>query len=819
MSSLDEILARRKVLPTPNKDLSKLIAKRKADEAAKPATPIKDVLIFWGTEHDKSYLHGLKACIGQYTTYLRYENVETLTQVKMYCQSKNVTKIITTNISLLEKLLDWNERKKPSLDSYAGSYFKIAGLTATSPAIEIVFIQPLKHLVTVTYGRFMATRFISKLTKPDQWCKPTSFTWEILTPANEVGNFESFRQSNCFLISIDIETLKKDAQIKCLAYTGYWYDSKEATGIHSETVVLPLDSTYAVAIMRKWNWELKAPKVFQNGKYDNAYLCRYSAPCYNWLYDTAHLFHSWYSELPKDLGFLNAFFVRESVYWKDLAKTNDLMEYYRYNALDTWATGNCFLAMMLEAPAWAIRNYQDEFPLVFPCHLSEMTGIDRDMAVLTTARAGADETIKTLSKQLDTMLGVTNFNVKSAPQVKQVLKILGCKDLKSTDAKNLEKAKFRHPLNTRIITLVLAIREARTCKEKYIQTGESAKEFKRQDGTGSKILFALNPQGTDSTRLASREHHFWTGLQIQNITRGPSVKQTMRAPEGWGLCEVDLEQAESRDTAYISGDYQLIQNVEFSADFHSSNASMFFGVPFDKIYDVVNKLVINKTLRQLAKPVNHGANYNMGWMVLVDTMGEKNIVLAKQLLGLNPKWGYKEVAEHLLEQFHKTYPTIRSIYYAGVVNEVVKTRTLQSTALHYTSDIESYEANFAETGALTRYCFGYPDRVKHHLNSYISHPPQALNAQTLNRSYLDVFHNIAMNPKHYKNFKLIAQIHDSILFAYRLGHAYLSDMVVEAMQIPVTVKAYDGVIRTFTVPASAKMGKPDKPAIYWSETE
>ena len=39
------------------------------------------------------------------------------------------------------------------------------------------------------------------------------------------------------------------------------------------------------------------------------------------------------------------------------------------------------------------------------------------------------------------------------------------------------------------------------------------------------------------------------------------------------------------------------------------------------------------------------------------------------------------------------------------------------------------------------------------------------------------------------------------------------------MEIPVTIKAYDGEIRTFTVPAGVKDGKAGKKAIYWSETE
>jgi len=799
---------------SPKIDLAAHIAMlRKRDKQSKPKNSQgitdSDAILFWGTSQDKDYLHQLRSCVGATTTFIRLEKVDTLTQVQLYCAKKGITRIISSSPSLLAKALHWTERAAPKLSSYAGSLVKIPSYSSLDSDIEVVFLAPLRQLITVPYAKFIAERLISKLTAPDSWYKATAFSWELLTPENEESHFHSFSRS--MLVAIDIETFKTNATIRCLSYTAFFHVPEQQTFI-SETVVLPLDSEYALAIMRKWNWKLQAPKVFQNGKYDLSYLARYTAPVYNYLYDTANMFHSYLSELPKDLGFLNAFFIREAMYWKDLAHTHDLYEYYRYNALDTWATGNALLAMVLELPAYAEKNYIAEFPLVFPCHMCEMRGIERDMEVLATARAEADKTVATLSLSLDKILGVKGFNVKSPPQMKQLLTILGCSDLKSADEKSLKKARFRHPFNARVLKLVLDIREARTLREKYLQTGEKAKEFhagipemEESEVHGNRILFALNPHGTDSSRLAAREHHFWCGLQIHNIPRGPGAKQTLRADPGFYLAEADLEQAESRDTAYISGDETLIHNVEYSPDFHSANAAAFFGVAFEAIYDVATGKVLDKPLRQLAKPVNHGANYNMGEFILIETMGEENIVKAKQLLGLNRFWGYREVARYLLERFHTTYPGIKKVFYAGVVEEIAKTGML----VHHT---------LPEPG-LTRRCFGNPEKSKQSLNSYIAHPPQSLNAQTLNKAFMKVFFNIAIHPDHADNFKLIAQIHDSILFQYRIGHEYLCDMVKDMMEIPVRIQAYDGVIREFTVPAGVKAGKNGKPAIYWSETE
>lgn len=798
------------------KDHIQKLQKREAETPVHKTSTARDNILFWGTAEDKNYLAYLKPCVGTASVHLKFDSISVLSQVQLHCETKKLTKVITTSVSFLKLLLHWDKKAAPSLSAYSGSFFTISGIKNSEYRIEIIIIPPLKNLMAVSYGKFTTTRYIEKFTQEKRWYIPTEFNWELLTPGNEEGNFTSFAQDNCFLVAIDIETFKENAAIRCISYTGFWYDLNESNGIHSKSVVLPMDSEYALAIMRKWNWNIKAPKVFQNGKYDIAYLARYNALIYNWLYDTAHMFHSWYSELPKDLGYLNSFFIRKAVYWKDLSDTTDLYEYYKYNALDTWGTGNCLLAMLLELPDWAIQNYLLEFPLVFPCHMAEMRGIERDMKVLEAARNKQDEIVKTLSISLNKILGVSDFNVKSPKQMKQLLTILGCGDLKSADEKNLKRARFRHPFNARIIKLILDIREARTLKEKYLQIGEKAKEFHRLDGTGNRILYALNPQGTDSTRLASREHHFWTGLQIQNIPRGVSVKCTLIADPGFNLGEVDLEQAESRDTAYISGETALIDAVENSPDFHSANASAFFGIPFEKLFDIETKTRLDKALIDIAKRVNHGANYNMGAGVLVETMGEEKIVEAQRLLNLPKIWGYKRVAEYLLDKFHATYPRIKGIYYPGVVEEISRTRMLK----HHLIGISGEEA----VNVLTRYCFGDPIHNKHHLNSYVSHPPQSLNAQVLNKAWLRVFLQIAMNPKYSDHFKLIAQIHDSILFQYRKGHEYLCGMVKDLMEIPVTIKGYDGEIRTFTVPAGIKNGKIGEdgvliPAKYWSDVE
>ncbi len=739
-------------------------------------------ILFLGTQEDKSYLPHLKPFFRGRTVFIILAPIDTLTQLELYCAKNNVKSIISTDTHLLQKLLQINT--KPSLNNYSGSLFSHKNL-------EILFISPLSQLFTVSYGQFITERFISKITAPEKWFKTIPFSWEILSPTNIESYYTQFKSA--LFIAVDIETFKDPLAIRCCGYTAVWKDST------SKSIVLPLDSEWALSWLRKFN-SLPAPKITQNGKYDNSYLLRYQSPLYNWIWDTAHLFHSWYSELPKDLGFLNAFCLRDTIYWKDLANTNDLYEYYKYNCLDHWTTANVFLAMMQEYPEYAARNYVLEFPLVFPCLLAEMIGIKVNSARLEIAQKEQEEKQNTLQASLEKMIGVSNFNVLSNPQMQKLLTILDCGDIArvSCNEKHLEKARFRHPLNARILQTVLDIRGIRKLRSTYLVE----KDF------NGRILYALNPHGTDTGRLASREHHFWCGLQIQNVPRGKEVKQIFVADEGFLFGKADLEQAESRDTAHISGDEKLIAAVSGTKDFHSINAAAFFGIPYEDLWDDTKGKTKNKPIRDLAKRVNHGANYNMGAAVLVDTMGLEKIFTAAKLLNLPKFWSAIQIAEHLLVCFHKTYPNLKGVYYPAIISEVLTTGFIVSRAYHTGQN----EREYIEKGDWTRRCFGRPDKNKSDLNALVAHPPQSLNARTLNEAWLKVFYELAI--PHHKNFKLVAQIHDEIFFMYREGYEHLAHRVKELMEIPVTVRDVKGVYRTFTVPAALKIG-----AKYWSELE
>lgn len=721
-------------------------------------------------EYDQPYLSRLSGALSSCTVKVYPKAPTTLVEVILASRKAGLSHVITTRQDVLLKLLPSELHKKAKISNYAGSiipyYYKNGGV---EECMEFLILDPLKQLVTVSYGEFLASRYISKLTQPSKWRVPSSFEWKLVQNPVEYAGAESFL-AGCDLIAVDIETSQQpQLHMTMVGYCGF--NIRENT---SKAFVIPIKSMEAVQAMRKIN-ALDVPKVMQNGKYDCAWFHWYSAPPIAYLYDTVNAFHSWYCELPKDLGMIASFFMRNYMYHKDLSSSGDFIDQCRYNALDVWATGEAFLSWMQEAPDWAKRNYVMEFSVVPGAHLCEMTGIKRDMAALEKYANEADATQSALLTSIRKMVGVPNFNPSSPKQVLSLLKALGERGAESSDEKTLSAVSYKHPLNERILGAILAYRGERKLSSTYLTTGDAAKEFGPKGK--ERILFSLNPHGTDTGRLASKEHHFWCGLQVQNIPSGSVVKETLVADTGFLLYEADLSQAEDRGVAHKSGDPTLLEVFSSGKDSHKLKASMFFGVPYEEI---------TKAQRQLGKRINHGANYNMGAYVLVQTMGPKAVREAQNLLGLPKHWDLKGVATHLLNIYSKTFPVVKNEYYASIVKDVVVTRKLTG-----------------DTG-WTRYCFGDPKKNKLDLNAYVAHVTQSLNAMLLNKAFIAVFKELGFNP----NFKLIAQIHDSILFQVREGHEHLAERVKELMTFAVPIKDCFGVSRDMLVPVDLKcMGR------------
>lgn len=709
-----------------------------------------------------------------------YINPVTLDAV---CDRQEVDAVVCCQQVALEAILQDTpdfipptRKKKITLDDYAGSLLRLRS------GREVVVINPLERLQTVPWEKFITNRFISKLTKPESWWKQTTFTWAPVTLDNRDSVLSRIAAAR--LVAIDIETpwpADKIRSIDCVSYVAYFPDTHT-----TECYVVPFNEPWHWGFIREAN-STTTPKVLQHGLFDNAYFMRWNLPVRNWLWDTLHLFHSWYSELPKRLDFVAAFSLRDVRYWKDDGSTGNLADRHRYCARDGWATVNGLLSLVGEAPLWALNNYTfHEFPMVFPSLCAAMEGLDADETRFLEIKAKKETELAALLARLQYLIAAPGYNPGSWQQNEQLFEVLGVGDLGGTGKIPTLKAKAAHPLNNMLLTLVEGY------KQEAKQVGTYFAPEKLWDG---RIYYNFNPGGTDTGRAASSESSFDCGWQIQNIpARDDSFKQCVVAPPGWYIGEADKKQSEARCVGYLSGDEVLIALVESPHDYHSWNAQAFFGVPYPEIYDEEKGKTLNKPLRDLSKRTNHGANYNMGAGVMLDTMGPKIVAEAKILLKLPARLTLKQVCQFLLDRYATTYPRVKKDWYESIMQTIETTRRLVSAF------------------GWTRYFFGSPRNNKQHLNAAVAHAPQNLSVAIVNREWYKVWRETIYGELRGK-VRIKAQIHDSLLFIYReLADA---QRVMELMDTRVVVEDAHGVRREMFIPSDLSTG--DQPSRRWSE--
>lgn len=702
----------------------------------------------------------------------------TLSELVIKCEKAGVDAVIIANEELLDRALNAlpdflppASRKKLSLDDYQGSLISIKQLPA-------LVMNPPQHVMTVSYGAFIADRFIKKLTQPADWFPQTDFSWELCEdPARLEFWYDAFK-TRARLVAVDIETPRPNLQkkINCISFTAYFPDTHS-----SMSIVIPFTSLFLLAWIRKFA-DLPTPKVLQGGTYDAAYLVRFRVFLRAWYWDTLNLMHSYYSEFPKRLDFVAAYSLRRIRFWKDDGKSGNLEDYYRYNAMDGWATLNSLLSLLAELPDWAAQNYLEEFPLVFPSLHCELEGWKVDKERFEQVAKEKQSFVEAQLAKVRTMVANRNFNPRSPQQMLRLLKVLGCGDLKSSDEANIKVASFRHPLNARVLGDIVDYKKA----AKLVSTYIDADKF-----WNWRLFYRLNPAGTDSGRLASSESSFWVGFQIQNIPRGDAVKQFLVSDNGWSLAEPDASQSEARCVFYLAGDEKGIALVESSKDYHSWNAQEFFGIPYAEIWDEEKGECVSKAakeIRDLSKRTNHGANYNMTEGVMLSTMGPKHVSKAKLVLKFPASYTLKKVCAVMLGKYDATYPQVKTDWYASVQLQIELTRKLVSPL------------------GWTRHFFGDVANNRHHKNSAIAHGPQNLSVGIINRCFYAIWHR-----QIYGDFngalRIKAQIHDSIPFQYKQGQDWVIPEVQKMMTYPVQVKGADGKTRTLVIPIGMKAGK------------
>lgn len=480
---------------------------------------------------------------------------------------------------------------------------------------------------------------------------------------------------SCVAISTDVETGLYPAQITCIGYTGInragqvrtfvfpFYDSGSERGVFWDS---PEDHAIAWSVCRDIN-ESRVLKIGQNLKYDCAYFIKYQLGLNQYFADVMLAWYSMYMELPKSLDFISSIMLDNYQYWKDDIKgvedkdqTGVGMErYWRYNGLDCYYTlfNWLYLWQILRKSEQLRFNYQDTFMRMLSGLKMSMRGVKADMnrrkEHAIDLAAAADEA----QERFRFLIADRDFNVNSGPQKTSLLyDVFGVRErnsrgryvdhskpLKGGNAPSagaipLKLIKTEHPLFRFLIEAMEASMEPQ--KQMSNITGRWNEAEGRLVGgifcpTG-RFRTSFGAAATETTRFNSKKSDFWDGGNAQNFRT--KYKDWLVADPHCIFMEVDYSQSDDVFIGYESNDPAKIEVIESGKDGHAVHGELFFKMPYDRIVAgkaAKDPLVVHPTrgVRQLAKRVVHGTNFQMAAMTLYTTMGRDAMVAAAVLLG------------------------------------------------------------------------------------------------------------------------------------------------------------------------------------------
>jgi DNA polymerase I-like protein with 3'-5' exonuclease and polymerase domains len=292
----------------------------------------------------------------------------------------------------------------------------------------------------------------------------------------------------------------------------------------------------------------------------------------------------------------------------------------------------------------------------------------------------------------------------------------------------------------------------------------------------NRLRTSLNIAGTNSGRLSSSSDDFGLGDNLQNVERG--VRRTYIPSQGMKFCNIDLEQADSRNVGATCWNKFVESHGETyagayldaceSGDLHTYVTRLGWPhLPWGDDPSTYRALADTTayrdySYRDLAKRLGHGTNY----------YGKPFTMAAHAKIPV-------KIAEEFQDQYFSAFPCIREGHFETI-------RLLQSTA------------RITTIMGRQRYFFSRLDDDRT-IRTAIAFEGQSATADQINLGLVNLWRGGSRFP----GFRLLIQVHDSILFEY--------DPVCEAEIIPWAMEALTVTTilargREYRVPVEAKVG-------------
>lgn len=731
----------------------------------------------------KGYLKAVEYMISQRgMTGVVTSKTFSITELQQLAKKVGAAAIIINSEKQLKELVG---DPKPTLNAWAGSR-----INTTPPSFVI---DNPASLYTTNRGQFVMGKHLDKIAYARKPADP--FVYTLANTPALLAKLKAKAETS-WMIGIDIETQQWSKSKKPLAdEVTRQIDGLGETWITIISFTLvdhkgnldnwvipfvkgmqdywPQDKDYANALLTmKSVCESPAIKVLQNGLYDLYHLARYRVFVKNWILDSMGFQHAMYAELPKDLSFISSLWNFDHYHWKWLAdaehkaKDGNFESYCEYGARDTWGMIKAMLAMLRQCKPYALHNYLLSFPLVYPSLYGAFEGMhinnETRMNLLEAAEARKEAALTTLR----VMTADPNYNPGSSKQNSEFLYgVLGAarppraKSIAASDATSRKIISLQHPLIALVCDKI----------NEYQTDAKAISTYFRFLQWNSRLLWALDPFGTETGRFASRGSAAWVGTQIQNQ---PYYAKEMYEPdEGYLLFELDYSKAEAICTAYLSQCLKLIQALTDPEmdkegnpkDFYKVLGELFFGMQ----YEDVTSFFRNRVLKR----IQHGTNYMMGANTFIDGLDSiTTLYQAAEGLGLQivqqptkkTERTAKQFATELLESYHVPFPEVRK-WWQALKDEVATTGQIVSPDGH------------------VRVFFGDPYKDHGVWRSAVAHQPQHTSVSNLNKGFLKAY-RLMLALKDPTVLRLKTQIHDSLVGQVKIEYAaelipFLADLV------------------------------------------
>jgi DNA polymerase-1 len=325
----------------------------------------------------------------------------------------------------------------------------------------------------------------------------------------------------------------------------------------------------------------------------------------------------------------------------------------------------------------------------------------------------------------------------------------------TTDRDALEKIRAKHPFSAPIVNAILAVRDTKREMDYLSEQSE--------DG---RFRFSINIAATETARWSTSKSAWGTGYNAQNIK--PELRLIFIADKGYKICNIDLEQAESRFVALEAPGLAYWEACH-SGDLHTSTCRWTWpSLPWAG--DASDRVLADKVFyrhfsrRDFSKRIGHGSNY----------FGSARGIA--QILHIPT-----EPVQQFQDTYFKVFPEI-PLWHLEVK------RKLQ---------LDGY---LVTPFGRKRWFHGRRDDDAT-LREAIASNPQSSIADYLNRGLVATWYHLS---KH--GVQILLQGHDAITFQYPEGHDYLIAEVQKLLALEINHVDSAGNAKRLVVPSEAKVG-------------